>query len=98
MGITEIIIIVVCIAVVLAVGISIAVAKVKGKPSCCSDCAGCPHAKACGDKSGQSDCCCGSSSNCCCDDNKSNNTCNDIDACPYCSGHNETNDNQNTDK
>lgn len=47
MGITEIIIIVVCVAVVIAVGVSIVVAKRKGKPSCCSDCSGCPHAKAC---------------------------------------------------
>lgn len=85
MGIAEIIIIVVCVAVVIAVGVSIVVAKRKGKPSCCSDCAGCPHAKACTNKSGREECCCGeeikpqNNASCCC-------------------GHCENKDNQNTGK
>lgn len=47
MGTVEIVIIVIAVLAVVGVLASIIVSKIKGKPSCCSDCAGCPHAKAC---------------------------------------------------
>lgn len=47
MGPVEIVIIVIAVIAVIGVLASIIVSKLKGKPSCCSDCAGCPHAKAC---------------------------------------------------
>lgn len=43
----EVVIIVLAVLAVIGVAVSVIVSKKKGKPSCCSDCCGCPHAKEC---------------------------------------------------
>lgn len=50
MGPVEIVIIVLAVLAVIGVAISVIVSKKKGKPSYCSDCCGCPHAKECANK------------------------------------------------
>lgn len=50
MGPVEIVIIVLAVLAVIGVAVSVIVSKKKGKPSCCSDCCGCPHAKECANK------------------------------------------------